>query len=524
MLKNYLGVFLLLILIFTPVRIDGAMIEVSFREAEVDDVLRGLADIAGKNVLICSQVSGTVSANLEGVTFSEAWAGIIYSQGLAYLKKENIYLVGEPCLIEEIGSDKGIKILDLEGVNPEEAAEWVTEIFPELQVVVDNYSPSIICSGEKDQLESVQKIISQIDFPREGKEVMVLRLNYFPVEEGMQILERLFPELIGFDKTERDLLIIKGPAGEVEKAAGLIQKMDYPLPQRELVIRKLQYGDPEVLASILAGLYPDAEIEIDKRLNRLLLRGKEEILEEMLKVLEEMDQPRELILVEFRIEEVSSNFFKEKGFNLSGAGEINFFKDGFIQGGEGVQISLAKLLELIEEEGISETLARPRLTTLDGIKGTLHIGDRIPVRGERIDNGEERGINYLQTGILISFTPRVSDNEYLTLKVRPEVSTLGEELIGGFPRIRTREAETVVRVKSGETFALGGLLQVQDRLAKKEVPWFRKLPLVGSLFGSSKEDQMASELIIFITPRIVEENGGKEGLKKEKEFGNRIFK
>jgi len=507
-LAKLLILFLFLALIISPAEGSEPLVEVKFNEAELSDVLRGLADIGGINVLISAEIEGRVSAHLEGISFSEAWAGILYTHGLDYYKKDNLYIVGPPDLIAELSSDEVIEVFSLEGRPGEEILRWVGEIFPGLKMALDIKSSSLICSGEKEKLQKVEEILSQVGGPGKKEKVIILEIDNIQPEEAIEIISRMFPGLTVI-KQGRKQIIVRGFPEEIEKAKKLIEEIDYPLPQKEILVEELEYGDPEIFPPLLQGLFPEAEIKTDKRLNRLLLKGKPGILEEMLLVIEEMDQPRDLVLVEFRIEEVSSHFIKEKGLNLGQIASIDLLGDGFLLHGEGISLSLENFLDLMEEEGVSETLARPSLTTLEGIEGTLHIGDRIPVRGERINNDGGQNIDYLQTGIIISFTPRLSEGKYITLEVRPEVSKIGEELVSGFPRVSTREVETVVRVECGETFALGGLLQIEDRFRKKDLPWFRKLPLIGSWLGSSKENKLATELIIFITPRIVRKDGGK---------------
>ncbi len=501
-------------------------VEISFREAELVDVLRSIADFAGKNVLICSEIRGTVTAELKNISFYEAWEGIIYSYGLAYLEKDNLLLVGFPEKIETLEFEEKIKITELKGASPEETVEWAREIFPEIKVAFDSFSSSLILSGERKRLNELEKAISFIDRPVKKKEtkIEVVKIGNFPIIEGKKIITTFFPEIKALGQGERNTIILKGNLQDIKKAKDLLKTIDEPPAEEKLVIKNLDYGNPEMIGPLLQDLFPEIEVKTETRLNRLLIRGKPENLKDVFPALEELDQPRALVGVEFKIKEVSSHFFREKGLDLDPGATIGVFKKNTLLNGAGINISLEKLIGFLEEEGVSETLARPSLTTLDGIKGTLHIGDRIPVRGERNNREGQQEINYLQTGIIISFTPRVSGDNYITLEVKPEVSTIGEELVGGFPRIRTREAETVIRIKSGETFAIGGLIQVQERQTKKELPWLRNLPLIGSWFSSRKEDQVKTELIIFITPRILKSEAQEQETTEDRRKKGRLLR
>jgi type II secretory pathway component GspD/PulD (secretin) len=107
-------------------------------------------------------------------------------------------------------------------------------------------------------------------------------------------------------------------------------------------------------------------------------------------------------------------------------------------------------------------------------------------------------------------TALTGGNGEITTTISPEVSNITElDIQTGLPVLSTRRADTTVRVKDGETIAIGGLTLNQDQVTNRKVPLFGDIPLVGKAFRSQKRDKVQTELVIFVTPRILTE-------KKEK--------
>ncbi len=121
-----------------------------------------------------------------------------------------------------------------------------------------------------------------------------------------------------------------------------------------------------------------------------------------------------------------------------------------------------------------------------------------------IYNGiEQVSITYIDVGIKLEVTPWVNEDGVITTKLKPEVST-NIATSGNNPSVRTREAETTLRVRNGETIVIGGLIQNESHKNYNKIPLLGDLPIVGRLFKSSSKEKMETELVIFITPKIID--------------------
>lgn len=164
----------------------------------------------------------------------------------------------------------------------------------------------------------------------------------------------------------------------------------------------------------------------------------------------------------------------------------------------------AKLNAMISD-GDAKLLSRPKVTTLDGKQARIMVGDRIPVLVERTENNKTTTtIDYVDAGIKLSYTPRINENGLITAAVRTEVSTptLVPEMKAY--RITTREAETTVRMKDGETIVIGGLIGSDESKQFSKIPGLGDLPILGALFRNTNQTKNETEVIIILKAKIVE--------------------
>jgi pilus assembly protein CpaC len=174
-------------------------------------------------------------------------------------------------------------------------------------------------------------------------------------------------------------------------------------------------------------------------------------------------------------------------------------------------IDVASAIDLAETQGLVVTLANPNLTALSGETASFLAGGEIPI--PLAQGLGTIGIEYKQYGVSLAFTPTVLGDGRISMRVRPEVSELstqGAITIGGFqvPGFSTRRAETTVELGSGQSFMIGGLLQNKHFNQIEKAPGLGDVPILGSLFRSSRFRRSETELVIIITPYLVKPTSG----------------
>lgn len=164
-------------------------------------------------------------------------------------------------------------------------------------------------------------------------------------------------------------------------------------------------------------------------------------------------------------------------------------------------------IRALEEKGIIRTLAEPNLVALSGDTASFLAGGEFPIPVASRDN--EITIEFKKFGVSLDFTPTVLGDGLVNLRVRPEVSSIdranGIRTSGiEIPGISVRRADTTVELHDGQAFAVAGLLQNNYSNDVRQTPWLGNVPILGSLFSSKRFQRNESELVIVVTPRLVQ--------------------
>ncbi len=164
------------------------------------------------------------------------------------------------------------------------------------------------------------------------------------------------------------------------------------------------------------------------------------------------------------------------------------------------------MVDLLEREGLITVLAQPNLTAQSGETASFLAGGEFPIPIAQDDN--EITIEFKEFGVSLAFTPTVLNKNRISLKVRPEVSELSDqgairlgELI--IPALKVRRAETTIELGTGQSFAIGGLISNNTRSSVEKVPGVGDVPVLGTLFRSSRFQRNETELVIIVTAYLV---------------------
>ncbi len=166
------------------------------------------------------------------------------------------------------------------------------------------------------------------------------------------------------------------------------------------------------------------------------------------------------------------------------------------------------VVSLLESTGKTRVVSTPSLTVINNAEANLNVGDQIPVNSTSFNPsggvGSYSSVQYLNTGVKLSVTPRVNPGGLVFMEITQEVSSPKDNAdVNGNRTVSTRTVTTQVAVQSGETLALGGLISTEEGLGASGVPGLHRIPLLGNLFGSKRRTKNRKELIVFITPTVV---------------------
>ena len=181
-----------------------------------------------------------------------------------------------------------------------------------------------------------------------------------------------------------------------------------------------------------------------------------------------------------------------------GARSFSSFMTNVIGGG----ISLRATINVLEGKGLVRTLAEPNLTTLSGVNASFLAGGQVPIRTRGAEG--ESTLEFKDFGVRLVFTPVVLDGGRIQIHLTPEVSGIGGFTSAGDPVFNTRNLDATVELRDGQSFSVAGLLQSGTTMNQDQLPWLGDVPILGSLFKSSSFQKQDTELVVIVTPRLVQ--------------------
>ncbi len=231
-----------------------------------------------------------------------------------------------------------------------------------------------------------------------------------------------------------------------------------------------------------------------------------------------------------RVAEVSRTLAREIGFNFDIFGTVGGFNLGLATGrdivsatgdlirapGSGSSFGLTRrtdsldmnaVIDALEEEGLVSILVEPNLTARSGETASFLSGGEFPIPVNQ--NLNNVVVEFKRFGVALDFTPTVLEGGRISLKVRPEVSELNDAASVEIrdirvPGLSVRRAETTVDLASGQSFAIAGLLRANASNNVRSVPLLGDIPVLGALFRSTRFQRQETELVIIVTPYLVE--------------------
>ncbi|TAG06251.1 MAG: type II secretion system protein GspD [Betaproteobacteria bacterium] len=284
-----------------------------------------------------------------------------------------------------------------------------------------------------------------------------------------------------------------------------------------------------------SALARNVSIVADKDRNALLIVATQSEYNAIESVIRKLDIAPKQVAIEVQIAEVSltgdfqfglQTYFKGK---IDGADNRMTSRDGLGSIAKGAFTytwkktdAIQAILNLSESKNMIRTIAQPTLITMENQKASFTSGTQISVRTQSTAAsgtvGSTDSFQYINTGISINVTPRVS-GQNVFLEIQQEISDAGVAAEGNpNPPITKRSASTNVMVGSGDTMLMGGLFQEGGRTASSGLPVLSSIPVVGGLFGSQRWQSDRTELVLLLTPRVLnsadETNAAVDELRK----------
>ena len=375
-------------------------------------------------------------------------------------------------------------------------------------MIPDSRSNSLIVFALRKDLEFIREIISILDV-----DIYITRKAYIYYVENAKASDLA------------DLLAAVYSGQDTQKSTRR------PATQSGKPATQTQSGQTAPALGGAAEVEGEVSIVADERTNALIIVTAPINYPHIVDTIKKLDTMPKQVLIEVLIADVTLDEGSELGisWDLRNQGEMDiggetYYFDGTASqtvGGPGsgfvyelFEASRFKaLLSAKANENKLEILSSPHIVVANNMEATIDVGSDVPVvtsvTDEGLDSSGQRRYNqtieYRSTGILLKCTPHINSAKLVNMEISQEVSNISEKALEGInsPVIEKRKATTTVMVPDSQTLVIGGLIQRTQNPSREGVPWFYKIPILKYFFGKHKFTERASELLIFLTPRVI---------------------
>ncbi len=405
---------------------------------------------------------------------------------------------------------------------------------------VSGEQPSISMDFQDTPLKQILKVFSQ----QAG-------LNFVASEAIQEKRVTLYLDKVSVEAALNTVLNANGFTFEQQPWANIFvvkeipKELQAPVIPTETRIYRLSYatvsgatiGDEKsdvAIENILKEMLSEyGKIIVDPRTNSILVTDTQDALSKVESVLKELDVKTLQVMISAEILEVSVDTLKRLGiewgsdtgqFMTYGAGSRSTFwpfKESFFKGatetatiGSVSFSSFTAVLKAIKSDSTTQYLARPRLLTLNNKTAEMKITKNAAVSTSTVTTAGEgltqstAALERYEVGTMLKVTPHINKDDYITMTVEPEVSRVKvSSWNANYYDPFTRSAKTTIMVKDGETIIIAGLIAREDSDANRRVPIFGEVPIFGKLFSRDENQKSDTEVLIFLTPRIIKEEG-----------------
>lgn len=383
---------------------------------------------------------------------------------------------------------------------------------------------------------------------------ITLRLKNVPWDQALELILRTK----SLDKRQVGNVLLVAPAEEIaarEKLELENQKQISELAPLRSEFIQVSYASASELFALFNSASADnrrsmlsdrGSVIVDERTNAIILTETADKIEQFRRVIAQLDVPVRQVLIEARIVTANANYSKELGIRWGGGGintqggttiraggsldtlvELqNIVVDGSgaitYPGGLAVDLGVAAagassfgigftgadyLLDLelsaLAAEGHAEIVARPKVITADKSAALIQSGVEIPY--QEASSSGATSTSFKDAVLGLEVTPQITPDDRIIMKLTVKQDTVGQVFLG-VPSINTNEIQTVVLVDNAQTIVLGGVFTTDRNYSVTKTPFLGDLPYVGRAFRRTVERDDKQELLIFITPRIIQDN------------------
>ena len=509
---------------------DVVITALDLRDIEVKDAAKLIAQKSGLNIVVGDTVQGKVTVYLENIPARDALATVLSMTHFAF--EENAGLI-QVITAQDYEAKYGrpfsqrvvSKVFRLKGMKATAAAMLLEHLKDQFgKVVADDTSGTIYVEDTPSKLAEIEHYLQEVDLPVETKTFV---LSYVEAESVALRIAPLLTLGVGTVRADKQSgkIFVTDTIDKIFVVEDFLKEIDLP---RQPQVFELSYAKAEdMLGVIKPYLTPElGSVDINKHANQLIVVDTRAKLNELGEIIRQLDKKEKQVLIETRIVQVILRDEYKMGVDWDAV--INKAHGLEIKtewGGTGTteKSSLAigtlsddnyrAVIEALGSLNRSHTLSNPRIAVINNEEAKILVGTTKPYVTSTTSTPTSgpvsisEDVKFIDVGVKLVVTPMIHEDGFVTMRIRPEVSSATTSIKTGqnnvIPIVDKSEVETTVRVKDGVTIVIGGLIKNENSNQESKVPLLGDVPILGHAFKNSGRSKEQTELVIFLTPRII---------------------
>ena len=461
------------------------LISLDLKGIEISEVFRILSMKIGKTVVASKGVAGRINLFLNNVTFEDALEVILITQGLACERKGNIIMIMRDTEYKkrygkEYDEKRKLKSFKLEYASPLSVFDVLSKLKSDIgKIIVDEGTGNIILIDIPEKLTVMEMVMSDMDLPLTTQ---TFDLDYAEIDAMKSHLENM---------------ITDGPG----------------------------------------------KVYVDERTNKIIVSDLDEKVKDIAHMVETFDEESQQVFIEAMILQIALKEEFQRGINWAhlfseGSGPFSLlngldmttmlpaapsFSPSPSLTGSNTTMTIGAMavddytiaLNFLETFGDTKVLSRPKIAVINKQEANILVGAREAYVTQSLSQGEtttvtSEAVSFIDVGVKLNVIPVINKDNFVTLQIKPEVSTVRETLAtslgSNIPIVETSEVSTTVKVKAGTTILIGGLMKEERRDDVSGFPYISRIPILGTFFSSRAKLKKTTEMIVFLRPSIMTGN------------------
>lgn len=574
---KFFNIFLLLsaLLFAAPER---EQVDINFKNLKINDFLKMSAKILNKNILITDNIPGEVNFISSNPIYKDEVLNLIISiietkgytlvQDGRFLKTVKTSVASRenlPVVKKATGAMMVTQAITLNNQNVDVVVQKIRHLISNsAKLVTMKETNTLIITDYPKNIETINKIMDILSVTVE-MEVAFIKLKYAKAASVFTHIATVSKTLANQaveqekitvlkDDTTNSLILI-ATQSNIDKLKTIIDKLDVEedFASQKIEVIKLQNSEAKTVAKLINATVskikdpskpantPAPMISEEEELNALVIIATVDEIEQIKKLVKELDVPRQQVYVKAKIIEITENQAEQiglkYGIEAGGVGGTGLYSLGTsLTGGVTPATTLGSLynaqlpdnidsafmlgvsLDFLETNGAAEVLSEPSILCVNNKESTIYVGETRSILTSTTTTsvgGQASNYTRQDIGLTLTVKPRLSTDNKVSLDVKATLEGIAADTGAGTPTTTKRNVSTTAIVNGGEEVIIGGLIKNDESGTRSKIPFLADIPFLGGLFRGDGYNGSKTNLVIILTPYIVENSDDLSNLKKK---------